>query len=200
MSVRYYDEALVNKIQKWIKDPNMRILKPNETARLFQITSDLTNDAPIKLPLIAISRDPEVEVLSTNKKALSYSGMRLDKNEKSQLSLDAIPIQVSYQLDIYTKELSEGDEYLRNFIFNFINHPKLSITIPYNDINFEHQSNVRIMSTIEDTSDIPQRLFSGQFTRWTIRLNIDDAYLFSAPVETSWAMDINQLQVEVDIK
>jgi hypothetical protein len=45
------------------------------------------------------------------------------------------------------------------------------------------------MSTIEDTSDVPQRLFSGQFTRWTIRLNIDDAYLFSVPVETSWSID-----------
>lgn len=189
MSVRYYDEALVNKIQKWVKDPNMRILKPNETARLFQIISDQTNDKPISLPLIAISRDPEVEVLATNKKALSYSGKVLDRNAKKYISLDAIPIVVSYQLDIYTKEFSEGDEYLRNFIFNFINHPKLTINIPYNDVNLSHDSNVRIMSTIEDTSDVPQRLFSGQFTRWTIRLNIDDAYLFSVPVESSWSIE-----------
>ena len=30
MGVRFYDEAIANKIQKWIKDPNMVILKPNE--------------------------------------------------------------------------------------------------------------------------------------------------------------------------
>ena len=53
------------------------------------------------------------------------------------------------------------------------------------------------MSTVEDTSDIPQRLFSGQFTRWSIRLTIDDAYLFSAPVEKNWSMDTNALKVNL---
>ena len=197
MSVRYYDEALVKKIQNWIKDPNMVILKPNEVARLFQIRADQNDDKPLTLPLISIARDPEVEVLSTNKKALSYSGMVVERNETQNISLDAIPIEIKYQLDIYTKEFPEGDEYLRNFIFNFINHPKLKITIPYNDINFDHESNVRIMSTVEDTSDIPQRLFSGQFTRWSIRLTIDDAYLFSAPVEKNWSMDTNALKVNL---
>ena len=34
MAVNFYDEALVKKIQGWITDPNLRILKPNETTRL----------------------------------------------------------------------------------------------------------------------------------------------------------------------
>ena len=36
-------------------------------------------------------------------------------------------------------------------------------------------------STVEDNSDVPQRLFSDQFVRWTIRFTIDDAYMFSLP-------------------
>ena len=67
MAIRYYDKALVEKITKWVKDPNMRILKPEEVTRLFQQTADINNDKPISLPLIAISREPNVEILSTNK-------------------------------------------------------------------------------------------------------------------------------------
>ena len=54
MAIRYYDKALVEKITKWVKDPNMRILKPEEVTRLFQQTADINNDKPISLPLIAI--------------------------------------------------------------------------------------------------------------------------------------------------
>lgn len=183
MGIRYYDEAVYNKIQGWVKDPNLRILKPNETARLFQILADLNNDNPLSLPLIALSRESDVEIISTNKKALTFDGMLMDANEKKAQQLNAIPIEVHYQLDIFTKEYAEGDEYIRNFIFNIINFPKLSIEIPYNNINYIHESNIRINPTVEDTSDIPQRLFSGQFTRWTIKFYIDDAYLFAAPVK-----------------
>ena len=55
MAVRFYDSALVEKIKKWTRDPNLQILKPDETTRLLQITADKNNDKPVKLPIIAIS-------------------------------------------------------------------------------------------------------------------------------------------------
>lgn len=186
MGVRYYDDALYEKIQSWVKDPNMRILKVDETKRLFQQRADLGDDKPITLPLIALNRDTSIEILNTNKTPLSYDGSHVGGNEKSTEQLNAIPIQVHYQLDIYTQKYIEGDEYLRNFIFQFINYPKLKITIPYNGSNIVHEAYIKLLSTVSDNSDITEKLFSDQFTRWTLQLELQDAYLFSVPLNLNY--------------
>lgn len=201
MGIRFYDDALYDKIQKWVKDPNMTILKPSETTRLFQQTLHQKDDKPITLPLISLSRVPEFEIQQTNKKPLTFDGAIMGSSSKTVkgvqhnkiIQLDAIPIGINYQLDIYTKRYEEGDEYLRNFIFNFINHPKLTITLPYNESNLNHVANVRVLSTITDNSDITEKLFSDQFTRWTILLEIDDAYLFNTPVKEPMVVDISSV-------
>ena len=43
MAIRFYDKALSAKIESWIKDPNMTILKPDEVTRLLQIQADKIN-------------------------------------------------------------------------------------------------------------------------------------------------------------
>jgi len=82
MSIRFYDEAVVNKIKKWIADPNMVILKPNEVNRLFQITADQNNDKPLTLPLIAISRDTNINLSIPTKRSLSCDGKKVEYNEE----------------------------------------------------------------------------------------------------------------------
>jgi len=196
MGVRLYDEALYSKIQKWIKDPNMRILKPDEVTRLFQVKADLTGDKPLKLPIIALSRDANLELLSANKKPLTFDGMMKEATATKTLQINAIPMKVGYQLDIYTRHFEEGDEYLRNFIFNFVNYPKLKVTLPYNDANIEHNAHITLLKTIEDTSNIPQKLFPDQFTRWTLKLSIEDAYLFSIPYVDNVSME-EEIEIEI---
>jgi hypothetical protein len=44
--------------------------------------------------------------------------------------------------------MAEGDEYIRNFVFNIINFPQLDITIPYNNLNYKHISNIRMINEI----------------------------------------------------
>ena len=194
MAIRYYDDALVKKIKSWVKDPNMRVLSPVDSTRLFQLKSDLENDKPLTLPFIAISRDSNIEIVNTNKQALTYDGAHLEVDEEKSKQLNAIPIKISYQLDVYTKYFEEADEYIRNFVFNLINYPKLSIEIPYNNSNILHNSNIQLESTIADNSDIPERLIAGQFTRMSLKFNIDDAYLFSVPFMKNWKI------VEGDIR
>ena len=189
MAIRYYDKALVEKIQRWVKDPNMVILSPADSTRLFQIKADQNFDKPLTLPLIAISRNSDVEILSTNRKPLTYNGATLEQTTERSKLLNAIPIKLGYQLDIYTRYFAEADEYLRNFIFNFINYPKLSIEIPYNDSHIEHSSTVLIESNVSDNSDIKERLIQGQFTRLTLKLYIDDAYMFSVPFMENWKVE-----------
>lgn len=197
MAIRLYDEALYSKIQKWVKDPNMRILKPDEVTRTLQMRADLNNDKPLKLPIIALSRETEIQLLSANKKPLTFDGMMKEATKDKTLQINAIPMQVGYQLDIYTRHYEEGDEYLRNFIFNLVNYPKLTITLPYNDSNIEHNAHITLIKTIEDNSDIAQRLFPDQFTRWTIKLLIEDAYLFSIPYVKNITMD-EEVEIEIE--
>ena len=89
---------------------------------------------------------------------------------------------------IYTKEYEECDEYVRNLLFKLINNPTIVIEIPYNDINIHHNAYIRVLNTVSDTSAISERIFSGQFTRYTLQLEIQDAFLFSIPYRKNWKM------------
>lgn len=200
MSIGLYDEALVNKIQKWVKDPSIQILKPDEVTRLFQIKADQGYDKPIQLPLIALSRDREISILNRNKQPKTFDGIVYKADEKYSIPITAVPIELRYQLDIYTKDRAHADEYVRNFVFNFINLPKLKVVLPYMNSNIEHISNIWLDGNIMDNSDISERLFPDQFTRYTIRLVIDDAYLFSMPTKENVRLASIFVQTVSDIE
>ena len=190
MSINLYDSAFLNKIKSWVRDEKMTVIGPDETRRLFQVVADQTNDKPIQLPLISLQRLREIEIRNVNKSPLTRDGMTIEAKLTTQdqnavakiISLTAIPISISYQLDIYCRYAEEANEYVRNFVFNLINYPKLTITIPYNDINYNHNAGIILQSSITDNSDIPERMIPGQFTRMTLQCILNDAYLFSAPI------------------
>lgn len=193
MAIRYYDDAIVQKLLKWIpENSNLRVLKPNESKRLFELMANDGNDKPLTMPFIALSRSTDIELLSNIKSLRSFSGLKIGSNENCSVQMNVIPIKAEYQLDIYTKTYEEGDEYLRNFLFKLINNPVIKITIPYNNFEITHIANIRVLSSVSDTSDISERLFNGQFTRWSIQLELQDAFLFSVPYKSNWRIgDVN---------
>ena len=186
MSVYLYDEALVQKLKGWTENTQVNVYSPDDTRRLFEVIADNTNDKPIQLPIICLRRKPGINVLHTGKKPLSFDGMRLDATTERALKLNAIPIKVEYQLDIYARYFKEADEFLRNITFNIINYPKLEVVIPYNGFDIKHSGFIHMSENIEDNSNIPERLISGQFTRFTFNISIDDAYLWDARVRNNY--------------
>lgn len=180
MSTKLYDDALLQKIQKWTQNTSITVLGPDETRRLFEVIADRNNDKPIQLPLLSLTRTKGYSILDfgIGKQPMSFDGLTLDANYDQASQLNSIPISISYQLDIYTRYYSEADEYTRNLVFNFINFPTLTITIPYNNQNYKHVANISLNSEVQDNSDIPERLISGQFSRMTINFSIDDARLW----------------------
>jgi hypothetical protein len=104
------------------------------------------------------------------------------------LMINTIPIKLQYQLDIYTKTAAEGDEYLRQYLFKLINNPSFKIVVPYNGADIEQIANIRVLTPVSDTSSIAERLFPGQFTRWTIQLEIMDAFLYDVPYKRNWKL------------
>lgn len=196
MAVSIYDEAIIAKFKKWIPEEKFYILKPNETSRLWGIKADTENDEPLTLPLVSISRDPSIGLDITARRTLSCDGVNLEGNKDLTIQLNAIPINLNYQIDIYTKEYKEGDEYIRSLIFNIINHPRMKVVIPYNDVQIKHICYLWLESEITDNSDIPEKKFPDQFTRWTLRVSIHDAFLFSAPVNENYKIIGAELEVK----
>ena len=189
MAISYYDEAVTQKIKGWLADNSkLRVLAPDETTRLFQLAAEDSNDKPLKLPLIAISRNKDIEIESAIKQNKSFDGLVIAKNKTTAetVHLNVIPVKTTYQLDIYTKKRIEADEYVRQYLFKLINNPQIIIDIPYNGYLVRHTANLRVLNTVSDTSDIPNHVFPGQFYKWTIQLELQDGFLFSIPQKTGW--------------
>lgn len=191
MSVYLYDEAFVEKLRNWTKSSQIQVYSPDDTRRLFEVIADTSNDSPIQLPIICLRRRYGLNVSQTGKKPMSFDGMTLGLSESGAVKLNAIPIDISYQLDIYTRYFREADEFLRNLTFNIINYPKLTVTIPYNGFELQHNGFIRMSNDIEDNSGVPERLINGQFTRLTFNISIDDAYLWNVKFK-------DNLQIECD--
>lgn len=191
MAINYYDEAITNKIKGWLADSSkLRVLSPDESNRIIQLNAEDSKDEPLKLPLIAISRNKDIEIESTIKQNKSFDGLIIgkDDNTATTIHLNVIPIKTTYQLDIYTKKRIEVDEYVRQYLFKLINNPQIIIEIPYNNYIVRHTANLRVLNTISDTSDIPTHIFNGQFYKWTIQLELQDGFLFSIPQKHGWKL------------
>jgi hypothetical protein len=194
MAISYYDDAIIEKLKKWIPDTNkLRILGPDDTKKLFELKADDTNDSPVQFPFITVTRNRDLEILSTIKQMKSFDGLKVVTTGANNFVIpdktalfNAIPVKTTYQLNIYTKFKYEADEYVRNFLFKLINNPQIIVNIPYNDLELRHTANLRVLETVSDTSDISQRLFPGQFYRWTIQLELQDGFLFNIPYKTNY--------------
>lgn len=189
MAIGYYDDAITQKIKGWLADSSkLRVLAPEESNRLIQLNAEDTNDAPLTLPLIAISRNKDIEIESTIKQNKSFDGLIIGKDIKTATTvhLNVIPIKTTYQLDIYTKKRIEADEYIRQYLFKLINNPQIIIEIPYNNLLVKHTANLRVLNTVSDTSDITTHIFPGQFYKYTIQLELQDGFLFSIPQKKNW--------------
>lgn len=196
MSVGLYDKALVDKIKNWCGDTHLTILTVEDTNTLWQVVADQQNDKPIQLPLLAIRRLDGFQINQIAKRPLSFDGLSLDSTIERTIQLNAIPITINYQIDVYTRYFNECDQLMRNLVFNFINSPILSIHIPYRDLDLKHNSKITLASEIQDNSNIPERLIPGQFTRFTLNLTVDDAYLFDARLRDNIYIDANVILAE----
>jgi len=56
------------------------------------------------------------------------------------------------------------------------------ICVPYENLNYWHKSMISLNNEVQDNSAIPERLIHGQFTRYTMSLKVDDAYLFDVRI------------------
>lgn len=196
MAVRFYDEALVKKLKYWTSNTQVKIYSPAETRKLFEVIADETNDSPIKLPIICIRRQGGYTVKETGRKPLAYSGKVIGKTEQKVCQLNAIPIELKYQIDVYTRYYDEADEFVRNLVFNIINFPSITACFDYLGEEVQHKSTIELSQEIEDNSDIPERFVAGNFTRLSLQLTVPNAYLWDVRVKDTSSIEGISVQVE----
>jgi len=190
-----YDTAILEKFKKWFNNPKMTI--SGDTKALFTSQADINEIDSFPFPLIGITRADTIGILETNKKPKSFRAQKyeLTADETQINTLNAIPINLAYQVDIYTRHRVENDNILRELIFKLINNPSLEIDIP-NSQEKTHRFNMRIRDTVTDNSDIPEHLIKGEYFRTTIDLFVDDAYLFEYKGKDVWMLDVGTELVE----
>ncbi len=181
MSTYLYDKALVEKFKKWTSTSKTQVYGPSETRRMFEVIADETTDSEIKLPLITITRDRGYEIINsgTTRRPLSYDGPTRSHSEEQKTSkiINAIPIGITYQIDVYARMAEEADIIMRNLIFNIINYPAMTVNIP--DAEMEHTARIAIASpSITDNSNMAERFIEGNMTVLSVVINITDAYLW----------------------
>lgn len=198
MSFFLYDKAIIETLKKWTGDNKITV---NTYENIFSYRADVAqNREDIVLPIISLSRTG-VTILSTTKKPTSYDGYtgtnqtRTEEEKINLRKLKSIPIKISYQLDIITKNREENDNFVRELIFKIINNPKIKIDISYNNSPFTHNFNIRLDEEVTDNSDIPSHVETGESFRQTLVIYVDDAYLFSYTTKDSLV-----LNVETEIK
>ena len=100
-----------------------------------------------------------------------------NEEKKTSRILNAIPISLVYQIDVYARLAIEADILMRNLVFNIINYPAFEVDIP--DAGFCHTARIEFASnTIDDNSNEPERFIEGNFTKLSAKISIEDAYLW----------------------
>lgn len=197
MAFRYYDDIISAKLAGWMPSTaRVRVLRPDETKQLLETIADDSKHEKITLPLIALSRSNDITLNLNIKNSKSYDGYRLGSESDTTKILNVIPVKLVYQLDIFAKEAENAEDYVREFLFKLINNPTVKVGVPYqagDSSNYQYfTANMRVLDTVSDTSSIPQRLFTGQFTRWTIQIELQDAFLFDVPYKRNWKLYIDE--------
>ena len=105
MSTYLYDEALVRKFRSWTHSSQIEIFGPNEFSRVIELMADRSGDKPIELPIIYIERDRGFNIINngTTRRPLSYDGKDINADSYQSEILNAIPISLSYQVNVYTR-------------------------------------------------------------------------------------------------
>lgn len=182
MGSNIYDKGLLNKLKGWTSNTQLQVYGVDETRQLYETIADNNKDNPIELPLLTLTRNLGYSIINggTTRRPLSYDGItyKVTDYDSYQTStvINAIPISLSYRLDVYTRYAEQADVIMSQLIFNLINYPSFEVEIP--KVEEKHTARITINDNVEDNSSITERFVIGNLTRLSISFSIDDAYLW----------------------
>lgn len=205
VGVYAYDLAIINDLRarfNYTKDGKQKtnnIIQITNSENVFNIIGDLQNDT-IKFPLISLIRtgwqieDYSQEFMNNSGGLVGY--LKDDEGKRTrQVRLQAIPIQINYQLDIWTQNRVDNDIIAREFIWFYKQNPQLRVKIPHG-LNITHPFNIGIENEIVDNSDIAEHTSRGRYYRQTLGLYTDkDAFLWKSSVTNVPMIDLEKFSI-----
>lgn len=204
MSVYLYDNAIVETFKSIINDDRIYITPAENVIR----TIARLNSDEVKFPMISLTRTGTV--LQPSHFSMRYDGAPVltDYDSKIVQKLQAMPIRINYQIDIWTRNREENDNLVRELVFYLSTHQAMYVDIPY-DLNEKHVFTFALDNSIDDNSDIISHKNSGEYFRQTLTAYVDDAYLWKTSKAKSIDLDTEGLKLraenipveeEIDIK
>jgi hypothetical protein len=174
MSVKAYDDAIINKFRSIFNDNTIYIL-PVENAIRFSAQLNKDN---VKFPMISTTRlGYSIRKSDINFSAKMYGSFVTRDGENNNVFAQTIPIRIEYQLDVFTVDHESCDEIVRELIFFFEQHPTLEAHFDYG-LNIDHNFNIYLNEEIVDNSDTVEHVNNGVMFRNTLTFYTDDAILF----------------------
>lgn len=203
-----YSNAILEKLRELTANSKTPIFVTDLGDNLFRrsILGSDNRTEEVRLPLIGlsrtgwrISRDRNYAMLkggvsrdlfedSSDDQEFSIETFKEVRDNKPTI-VQAIPIEIDYQLDIITNTLIENDMIVREFFFYFLQNPTLVVNVPY-QLDFKHTVNFILGDEVEDNSDIESKERNGFYTRQTLTFSTEGAYL--------WKSDYRDMIEEVE--
>lgn len=191
ISIYAYDLSIVEDLRtRFNRDKDGKPLTNNKVYvtpvdNVFNIIGDLSDDR-IDMPLISLQRNSWT-LASKKPQYMIWSGYPVKEDYDNDGTIDkisriqAIPITINYQLDVWTRDRITNDAIMREIIFYYTQRPTLLVKIPHG-LDLVHDFNIFFENDIEDNSDIVDHVNRGQFFRQTVGVYTDDAYLWKSDI------------------
>lgn len=174
MSVKAYDDAIINEFRRVFNDNTIHIL-PVENAIRF--SAQLTKDN-VKFPMISTTRlGYSIRTDNVNFAAKMIGSFVTRDGKNNNIFAQTVPIRIEYQMDVFTVDRESCDEIVRELIFFFMQHPTLIAHFEYG-LDIDHTFNLYLNSEIVDNSDTVEHVNTGVMFRNTLTFYTDDALLF----------------------
>lgn len=188
MSVYLYDEALVKNLRKITGDNRIYITHPDN---MFDTIARSEKDE-IQMPIISLFRTGwsiSDNLASFPKK---FEGVLTKHNDEEDTyhRLQSMAIDINYQLDVWTDSRLENDTIMREIIFYYSTHPRISLKIPY-DSDIRTAFNIFLDNDIEDNSDIIDHKNRGEYYRQTLSIYTDEARLWKTSSRGPTTVDVD---------
>lgn len=202
VSVYAYDEAIVDNLREIFDSPKSKSIHIVPPSEMFDLEATLNRDDTL-LPMISLTRTGWNLPNERRPFPLKTEGVHMEsvmdskENREQNIykNLQALPIAINYQLDVWTESRLENDVIMRELIWYYSLNPTLTVMIPH-DLNIQHTFNIFLGSDIEDNSDISEHKNRGRYFRQTIGMYTDDAYLWKVSKRHPHKIDLTALIIE----
>lgn len=203
-----YDNAIINDLKNSfnpdnVPNPVVKVIGPEES---IGIAAQVQND-DLSFPIVSLIRNPDVSIDGERRNfSLEHFGVQsvIDLETNNVYHEKVLPINLSYDLNIYATNVADSDEIVKEILFKYISQYFLTIELPY-----ESKRKVRFGVTvdrgsIQTKSTTSNYLSEGVLYGTTIPLICEGCVLISYTprklVRTKMEVDVKNKYVDKNLQ